>query len=79
MSDTGGARVNRPDRRQLHWDMVDLEALLPKDHRARVVWEFVGSLDLRDLYAKVKARDELAGRPAIDPPLTVGAVALCDA
>lgn len=69
MIDTGGARVDRPNRTQLHWDMVDLEALLPKDHRARVVWAFVESLDLAPLYAKIKARDEVAGRPAIDPPL----------
>jgi len=69
MSETGGARVEQPDRTQLHWDMVDLEALLAKDHRARVVWGFVTSLDLAPLYAKVKAREEGPGRPAIDPPL----------
>ena len=69
MIDTGGARVKQPDRTQLHWDLVDLEALLPKDHRARVVWAFVASLDLAALYAKIKARDAGAGRPAIDPLL----------
>src|SRR5215470_13911196 len=71
MVETGGARVNRPDRRQLHWDMVDLEGLLPKDHRARVVWEFVLGLDLAPLYAQIKAREDQAGRPATDPPLLV--------
>jgi len=69
MSETGGARVDQPDRTQLHWDMVDLEALLPRDHRARVVWSFVAGLDVAALYAKVKAREEGPGRPAIDPPL----------
>lgn len=69
MIDSGGARVDRPDRTQLHWDMVDLEGLLPKDHRARVVWAFVARLDLTPLYVKVKARDDNPGRPAIDPPL----------
>jgi transposase len=49
--------------------MVDLEALLSKDHRARVVWDFVTGLDVAPLYAKVKAREEGPGRPAIDPPL----------
>lgn len=69
MIDTGGARVERPNRTQLYWDMVDLEALLPKDHRARVVWAFVENLDLAPLYAKIKARDEVAGRSASDPAL----------
>src|SRR5262249_62190106 len=69
MSDTGGARVDQPDRTQLHWDMVDLEALLAKDHGARIVWGFVMSLDLALLYAQVKAREEGPGRPALDPPL----------
>jgi transposase len=69
MSETGGARVERPDRRQLQWDLVDLDALLPQDHRARVVWRFVESLNVAPLYAKVKAREAGPGRPAIDPPL----------
>jgi transposase len=61
------ARVVRPDRRQVRWDMVDLEGLLPADHRARVVWSFVESLDLSELYERVKSRDGEAGRPAADP------------
>lgn len=69
MGETGGARLDRPDRAQLHWDLVDLEALLPRDHRARVVWAFVERLDMAPLYAKVKAREAGPGRPAIDPAL----------
>src|SRR5258707_7977524 len=61
------ARVVRPDRRQLRWDMIDLEGLLPADHRARVVWSFVESLDLSELYERVKSREGEAGRPAADP------------
>ncbi|HEY1862979.1 MAG TPA: IS1182 family transposase, partial [Roseiarcus sp.] len=61
------ARVVRPDRRQLRWDMVDLEGLLPADHRARLVWSFVESLDLSPLYDRVLAREGEAGRPAADP------------
>jgi len=61
------ARVVRPDRRQLRWDMIDLEGLLPADHRARIVWSFVESLDLSELYERVKSRDGEAGRPAADP------------
>ena len=61
------ARVVRPDRRQVRWDMVDLEGLLPADHRARVVWSFVESLDLSELYERVKSHKGEAGRPAADP------------
>jgi transposase len=61
------ARVVRPDRRQLRWDMVDLEGLLPADHRARIVWSFVESLDLSELYERIRSREGEAGRPAADP------------
>ena len=65
------ARVVRPDRRQLRWDRIDLEGLLPAEHRARIVWSFVESLDLSQLYdqvlSQVLAREGEAGRPAADP------------
>ena len=61
------ARVVRPDRRQLRWDMVDLEGLLPAEHRARIVWSFVESLDLSELYERIRSREGEAGRPAADP------------
>src|SRR5271169_5178363 len=61
------ARVVRPDRRQLRWDMIDLEGLLPADHRARLVLSFVESLDLSQLYDQVRSREGEAGRPAADP------------
>src|ERR1700677_4607696 len=57
----GEARVVRPDRRQLRWDMIDLEGLLAADHRARLVWSFVESLDLSPLYDQVLAREGEAG------------------
>jgi transposase len=61
------AHVVRPDRRQLRWDMIDLEGLLPADHRARLVWSFVESLDLSPLYDQVLSREGEAGPPAADP------------
>jgi transposase len=65
------ARVVGPDRRQLRWDMIDLEGLLPAAHRARVVWSFVESLDLSELYERVKSREGEAGRPAADPAVLI--------
>src|SRR3979409_1180294 len=64
---TEEARVSRADRRQLRWDMVDLDSQLGEDHRARSVWEFVSSLDLSAFYDRIKSRGERAGRPATDP------------
>jgi transposase len=66
-----GARVIRADRRQLRWDMIDLDGLLPLNHRARIVWSFVESLDLSELYDRVGSREGTAGRPAADPAVLV--------
>jgi len=62
-----GARVLEANRSQLSWDLVDLEALLPADHRARLVWRFVETLDLTGFYQAIGSRDGEAGRPAADP------------
>src|SRR5262249_53606878 len=66
---TDGARVKQADRRQLRWDMVDLDSQLSEDHRARAVWSLVSALDLSEFYARIKARGEVAGRPATDPKI----------
>jgi transposase len=63
------ARVKQADRRQLRWDMVDLDSQLSEDHRARAVWAFVSGLDLSAFYARIKARGAAAGRPATDPKI----------
>ena len=46
-----------------------LDELLPADHRARVVWRYVDSLDLSALYAKIQAVQGRAGRDAVDPKI----------
>src|ERR1700681_2078132 len=60
-------RVNRADRRQPAFEMVDLDRLVPEDHPVRDVWAFVETLDLGMFYARIRARGETAGRPAADP------------
>jgi transposase len=60
-------RVLRPERRQVVLRAVDLDSLLPADHLARLVWEWVESQDLTALYEAIEARGSLPGRPAIDP------------
>jgi transposase len=68
---TKAARFIGADRSQTRWDFVDLEALLPSDHRARVVWEFVEALDLSGLYDAIKSREGEPGRPPPDPAVVL--------
>src|SRR6266446_8484466 len=63
----GEARVIRADRLQTRREFIDLEAMLPCDHCARIVWSFVETLDLAELYDAIKSREGEAGRPATDP------------
>jgi transposase len=63
------ARFLRADRFQTRWDFIDLEALLASDHRARVVWSFVESLELSALYDSIKSREGEPGRPPPDPAI----------
>jgi transposase len=65
----GRPRVQRPDRAQLEMRAVDLEGLLPADHRARLVWAFVEGLDLAPLYGAIRATEGAPGRPPIDPAI----------
>ena len=60
-------RVVLPNRAQVELRPVNLEALLPEDHPARAVWEFVAGLDLGPLYEEVESVEGHAGRPATDP------------
>jgi transposase len=64
---TSEARFIRADRFQTRWDFIDLEALLPSDHRVRIVMSFVESLDLSGLYDMIKSREGEPGRPPPDP------------
>ena len=63
------ARVQRAVRDQLEMREVDLESLIPGDHRARMVWSFVEGLELGPLYAELKAVEAHPGRPGIDPAI----------
>ena len=62
-------RVLTPNRAQLLLRPLDLEGLLPAEHRARAVWDFVVGADLHELYDAIKAREGAVGRAATDPRL----------
>ena len=71
-----GERVSEPrlkaiDRAQLLFRTVDVERLIPDDHPARAIWEFVGRLDLSGYTEQVRSVAGVAGRPAFDPQLLV--------
>jgi transposase len=61
------ARVSRPERSQVEMHFHSLDQMLPKDHQARVVWEYVLRLDLNPLYQKIEVTHDTAGRSAIAP------------
>jgi transposase len=64
-------RFLRSDRLQPRWDFIDVEALLPSDHRARIVWAFVESLDLSAFYEQIRSREGEPGRPPPDPAVVL--------
>lgn len=65
----GAPRVQEPRRDEPSWQVVDLDALIALDHPARLVWSFVTSLELGELYAAIKACTHTVGRTPIDPRL----------
>lgn len=60
-------RIRRAERRQVGFELVDLESLVVDNHPVRAVWSFVEGLDLQWFYDRIKARGETPGRPATDP------------
>ena len=63
----GTPRVKRPEREQSEFRACCWNDLLPPEHQARIVWDYVVSLDLSPLYAQIKAVARRAGQSAIDP------------
>jgi transposase len=64
-----GARLRVPNRGQIVWGRIDLDAQLPEEHPARSIWSVVERLDLSALYDQVASRDAVPGTPAIDPKM----------
>ena len=68
-SPRGAARLLEPVRDQIELRVVDIESLIGESHPARVIWAYVEGLDLSDLEARIKARDDRPGHPATSPRL----------
>jgi len=63
----GPPRLRRAQRDQIVMRNLALDALLPEDHRARIVWQYVEGLDLSPLYASIRSVEGDKGRAATDP------------
>src|SRR5262245_30433248 len=62
-------RLRRPERDQVEMRTASLNELLPPEHQARTVWDFVQGLDLSRLLAEIRAVAHHPGQPANDPRL----------
>lgn len=62
-------RVNRPERTQVEMHFAALDELLDSDHRARIVWQYVETLDVEPLYSHFKATVGEKGRNPIAPEI----------
>ncbi len=65
----GRPRLRTANRQQVVFRAAPLDALIPHDHPARVVWDYVEGLDLSPLYDRIKSVERGAGRDAIDPKI----------
>ena len=65
------ARVSRPERTQVEYFFKSIDQLVPRDHRCRLVWRFVQSLDLERFYCEIIVSDSQAGRSAIAPEVLI--------
>lgn len=61
------ARFRRAERQQIVMRNLALDELLPEDHPARVLWQYVEGLDLTPLYQKILAVEGGKGRTPADP------------
>jgi transposase len=66
---TGAPRMREPVRDQIELRPVDLDALLADEHPARVIWDYVQRLDLRELEEAIKAREHTPGQAPVSPRL----------
>ncbi len=64
-------RLRRPQRQQVTPVPLHLDALLPEDHLARLIWAAVERLDLSAFTAEIKVVEGGPGRAAADPAVLV--------
>jgi len=65
----GKPRLRTANREQIVFRAAPLDALIPKDHPARIVWDYVEGLDLSPLYDRIRSVERAPGRAPIDPKI----------
>lgn len=63
------SRINHPIRNQSEMKIFCIDDLIPKNHKARMVWEYVQSFDLSEFISEIKAVEGSPGRSATSPHL----------
>jgi transposase len=66
---TAKPRTQIPERNQIEFRACCWNDLLPDDHPARMVWQYVITLNLDPLYEQIKAVEHRPGRPPIHPQI----------
>src|SRR4051794_38132015 len=65
----GRPRLRTANRQQIVFRAAPLDAIIPQDHPARIVWAYVEGLGLTPLYQRIKAVERGPGRAPIDPKI----------
>ena len=68
----GRRRLRQAVRNQVTLQECSLDELLPAEHEARIVWEYVSGLDVSELKAKIQAVEGGPGQAPPDPRILLG-------
>jgi transposase len=63
----GRRRLRYAVRNQVEFQQCSLDELLPEDHEARIVWEYVCGLDFAELHEQIQAVEGGPGQAPADP------------
>jgi transposase len=66
-SRSGPRRLRHAVRDQVEFQDCSLDELLPEDHQARIVWDYVCQLDLSELRGRIQAVEGGPGQAPADP------------
>jgi len=66
---TSHFKINGPIRNQIEMHINSLDMLLPSDHKARDIWEFVDKMDTRPCFVNVNTFFGHVGRSATSPKI----------